>query len=105
MAAGGPQTRRLREAGGYGRCAGPAAYRNSCAVEGELLHAYVSTGRTGEIDRLRGLAADRWADAFCLADDDAGPGLSPREQQRAVAAFLEAYFPVPSPYEKSRPIG
>ncbi|WP_328619652.1 stealth conserved region 3 domain-containing protein [Streptomyces sp. NBC_00354] len=79
------------------------ALADARAVEGELLHAYVSTGRTDEIDRLPGLAADRWADAFCLADDDAGPGLSPREQQRAVTAFLEAYFPVPSPYEKPRP--
>ncbi|MFI5669672.1 stealth family protein [Streptomyces sp. NPDC051704] len=70
------------------------------AVEGELHHAYVSTGRAEEIARLPGLAADRRSDAFCLADDDAAPGLSPEEQQRAVAAFLEAYFPVPSPYEK-----
>lgn len=73
------------------------------AVEGELRHAYVSTGRTEEIARLPGLAADRRADAFCLADDDAAPGLSPREQQRAVSAFLEAYFPVPSPYETCGP--
>ncbi|MFK0044778.1 stealth conserved region 3 domain-containing protein [Streptomyces sp. NPDC090741] len=75
------------------------------AVEGELHHAYVSTGRAEEIDRLPGLAAARWADAFCLADDDTGPGLSPQEQQRAVAAFLEAYFPVPSPYERCGPYG
>ncbi|MEU8839469.1 Stealth CR1 domain-containing protein [Streptomyces roseus] len=70
------------------------------AVEGELDHAYVSTGRTEEIERLPALAAERRSDAFCLADDDAGTGLSPQEQQRAVAAFLEAYFPVPSPYER-----
>ncbi|MFE5534672.1 Stealth CR1 domain-containing protein [Streptomyces sp. NPDC056492] len=70
------------------------------AVEGELRHAYVSTGRTEEIDRLPGLAAERRSDAFCLADDDTGTGLSPREQQRAVTAFLEAYFPVRSPYER-----
>ncbi|MFF4099200.1 Stealth CR1 domain-containing protein [Streptomyces sp. NPDC001903] len=70
------------------------------AVEGELHHAYVSTGRAEEIDRLPGLAADRRSDAFCLADDDTAPGLSPEEQQRAVTAFLEAYFPVPSPYER-----
>ncbi|MFI8265395.1 MULTISPECIES: Stealth CR1 domain-containing protein [unclassified Streptomyces] len=70
------------------------------AVEGELHHAYVSTGRAEEIARLPGLAADRRSDAFCLADDDTAPGLSPEEQQRAVTAFLEAYFPVPSPYER-----
>ncbi|MER6782663.1 MULTISPECIES: Stealth CR1 domain-containing protein [unclassified Streptomyces] len=70
------------------------------AVEGELHHAYVSTGRAEEIARLPGLAADRWSDAFCLADDDTAPGLSAEEQQRAVTAFLAAYFPVPSPYER-----
>ncbi|MFK0216767.1 Stealth CR1 domain-containing protein [Streptomyces vinaceus] len=70
------------------------------AVEGELHHAYVSTGRAEEIERLPALAADRRSDAFCLADDDTAPGLTPQEQQRAVTAFLEAYFPVPSPYER-----
>ncbi|MET9960759.1 Stealth CR1 domain-containing protein [Streptomyces sp. NPDC006326] len=73
------------------------------AVEGELRHVYVSTSRAEAIEQLRGLAAERRADAFCLADDDAGGDLGPQEQQRAVAAFLEAYFPVPSPYEHPGP--
>lgn len=72
------------------------------AVEGELATAYVSTGQTDELERLGDLVHHRGSDAFCLADD-AGTRLSPQEQQRAVAAFLEAYFPVPSPYE--RPAG
>ncbi|MFD3806629.1 stealth conserved region 3 domain-containing protein [Streptomyces sp. NPDC058619] len=69
------------------------------AVEGELATEYVSTGQADELERLGDLVHHRGADAFCLADD-AGTGLSPQVQQRAVAAFLEAYFPVPSPYER-----
>ncbi|MER5731494.1 Stealth CR1 domain-containing protein [Streptomyces sp. NPDC002138] len=70
------------------------------AVEGELTLAYVSTDRPEEIERLPELVHDRRTDAFCLADD-CGTELSPEEQHRAVTAFLEAYFPVVSPYEKS----
>ncbi|MFD7031002.1 Stealth CR1 domain-containing protein [Streptomyces sp. NPDC059917] len=73
------------------------------AVEGELTLAYVSTDRSQEIERLPELVHDRRTDAFCLADD-CGTELSPDEQHRAVTAFLEAYFPVLSPYEKSAPV-
>ncbi|WP_150516895.1 stealth family protein [Streptomyces subrutilus] len=69
------------------------------AVEGELAAEYVSTDHAGEIERFGHLVHHRDLDAFCLADD-AGTELSPQAQQRAVAAFLEAYFPVPSPYER-----
>lgn len=69
------------------------------AVEGELAAEYVSTGRADELERLGDMVHHRGSDAFCLADD-AGTRLSPQAQQRAVTAFLEAYFPVPSPYER-----
>ncbi|QES47114.1 hypothetical protein DEJ50_03895 [Streptomyces venezuelae] len=69
------------------------------AVEGDLAHEYFGTGWKDDIHRLPDLVHHRWADAFCLADD-AGDELTPAEQQRAVAAFLEAYYPVPSPYER-----
>ncbi|MER5934723.1 stealth family protein [Streptomyces sp. NPDC002054] len=69
------------------------------AVEGDLAHEYFGTGWKDDIHRLPDLVHHRWADAFCLADD-AGDELTPAEQQRAVAAFLEAYYPVPSPYEQ-----
>ncbi|MEV7612102.1 stealth family protein [Streptomyces sp. NPDC089799] len=68
------------------------------AVEGDLAHEYFGTGWQDTVHRLPELVHHRWADAFCLADDD-GDELSAAEQERAVAAFLEAYFPVPSPYE------
>ncbi|MFD5411038.1 stealth family protein [Streptomyces nojiriensis] len=82
------------------------------AVEGDLTHTYVSTARRSEIERLPDLAADRGHDAFCLADDEdpdgpdeggAGDGLSATHQHNVVTAFLEAYFPVPSPFERQRP--
>ncbi|MER6251450.1 stealth family protein [Streptomyces sp. NPDC001584] len=78
------------------------------AVEGDLTHTYVSTARRSEIERLPDLAAGRGHDAFCLADDEDpegpdGGGLSATQQHNVVTAFLEAYFPVPSPFEQQRP--
>lgn len=72
------------------------------AVEGDLVTAYVSTGRTEEVQRLGGLLRDRGTDAFCLADGSEDE-VSPEVQQRALKAFLEAYFPVASPYESPAP--
>ncbi|MFG2978011.1 Stealth CR1 domain-containing protein [Streptomyces sp. NPDC048331] len=81
------------------------------AVEGHLVHTYVSTARHDVIDKLPPLAAERGHDAFCLADDedapteagDPGDGLTATQQHNIVAAFLEAYFPVPSPFEQPQP--
>ncbi|MFJ6722856.1 stealth family protein [Streptomyces sp. NPDC091259] len=70
------------------------------AVEGDLSHAFIATDRSEQIRQLPDLLHSRSADAICLADD-AGSELSPSDQHRAVTAFLEAYFPVPSPYERS----
>ncbi|MGW3326239.1 Stealth CR1 domain-containing protein [Streptomyces virginiae] len=80
------------------------------AVEGHLVHAYVSTARHDVIEKLPPLAAERGHDAFCLADDEDTPtetadhtGLTATQQHNVVAAFLEAYFPVPSPFERPQP--
>lgn len=88
------------------------------AVEGHLAHVYVSTARHDVTETLPPLAAERSNDAFCLADDEdapteagagardgAGVGLTARQQHNIVAAFLEAYFPVASPFEKRQPPG
>lgn len=78
-------------------------------THGSCAHTYVSSARRSEIERLPDLAAERGHDAFCLADDEgpdgrdqggAGGGLSATQQHNVVAAFLEAYFPVPSPFEQ-----
>ncbi|MFJ7587581.1 Stealth CR1 domain-containing protein [Streptomyces sp. NPDC097617] len=97
------------------------------AVEGHLAHTYISTARHDVVETLPPLAAERGHDAFCLADDEDAPledgpvvagdgardgardgagdgiraGLTATQQQNVVAVFLEAYFPVPSPYERS----
>ncbi|WP_406073283.1 Stealth CR1 domain-containing protein [Streptomyces virginiae] len=84
------------------------------AVEGHLVHTYVSTAHHDVIDKLPPLAAERAHDAFCLADDEDAPteaadraadrtGLTATQQHNIVAAFLEAYFPVPSPFERPQP--
>ncbi|MGW6572017.1 Stealth CR1 domain-containing protein [Streptomyces sp. NPDC054945] len=84
------------------------------AVEGHLVHTYVSTARHDVIEKLPPLAAERGHDAFCLADDEEAPteagdqagdrtGLTATQQHNIVAAFLEAYFPVPSPFEHPHP--
>ncbi|MER7823149.1 Stealth CR1 domain-containing protein [Streptomyces sp. NPDC096097] len=84
------------------------------AVEGHLVHTYVSTARHDVIEKLPPLAAERGHDAFCLADDEEAPteagdrdgdraALTATQQHNIVAAFLEAYFPVPSPFEHPHP--
>ncbi|WP_406083432.1 Stealth CR1 domain-containing protein [Streptomyces virginiae] len=84
------------------------------AVEGHLVHTYVSTAHHDVIEKLPPLAAERGHDAFCLADDEDAPteaadqaadrsGLTATQQHNIVAAFLEAYFPVPSPFERPQP--
>ncbi|MER6444686.1 hypothetical protein DEJ51_11800 [Streptomyces venezuelae] len=73
------------------------------AVEGHLAHTYVSTSCQDVVETLPPLAAERGHDAFCLADDEetgAEGTLTATQQQNVVAAFLEAYFPVPSPFER-----
>ncbi|MFG2484940.1 Stealth CR1 domain-containing protein [Streptomyces virginiae] len=84
------------------------------AVEGHLVHTYISTARHDVIEKLPPLAAERGHDAFCLADDEDAPteaadraadrsALTATQQHNIVAAFLEAYFPVPSPFERPQP--
>lgn len=78
------------------------------------MHTYVSTAHHDVIEKLPPLAAERGHDAFCLADDEDAPteaadqaadrsGLTATQQHNIVAAFLEAYFPVPSPFERPQP--
>ncbi|MEV7579517.1 stealth family protein [Streptomyces erythrochromogenes] len=72
------------------------------AVEGDALsHVYVSTACRSEIERLPVLVREREHDTFCLADDEIleESALPAAQQRNVVAAFLEAYFPVPSPFE------
>ncbi|MEU6440064.1 stealth conserved region 3 domain-containing protein [Streptomyces sp. NPDC047046] len=74
-------------------------YLTEAAVPGSLRNAYVDIGSYAQHPRLTRLLADRGYDSFCLGE---GPDslVPPEEQARVVRAFLGAYFPVRSPYER-----
>ncbi|MFC7218544.1 stealth conserved region 3 domain-containing protein [Streptomyces polyrhachis] len=74
-------------------------YLTGSAVPGSLRYGYVDMGRREQQAQLSRLLATRGKDAFCLGE---GPEADvPAEEQAAVMrAFLEAYFPVPGPYER-----
>lgn len=61
--------------------------------------AYVNTSRYDQQPQMTRLLALRNQDAFCL--NDSSDGTVPAEEQALmVQAFLEAYFPVSSPFER-----
>lgn len=77
--------------------------RTGAAVPGQIQGAYINIGNPWAQLRMRRLwqRADR--DVFCLNDTP----MRPRRRalvDASVGAFLEAYFPVPSPYERD-PVG
>ncbi|MFG3224102.1 stealth family protein [Kitasatospora sp. NPDC048194] len=78
------------------------AHATARAVEGHLYDGYFVTDSAEDLARLTELREQRWADYFCLADGTEDH-LSPQEQEAAVTSFLQAYFPVPSPYEVTAP--
>ncbi|WP_436774414.1 stealth conserved region 3 domain-containing protein [Yinghuangia sp. YIM S09857] len=74
------------------------AYYSGRAVPGEISHRYLDLAHPLVDRRLGLLLAKRDRDAFCLNDTTTGA----REaalQADAIAAFLDAYFPVASPFE------
>ncbi|WP_316526057.1 stealth family protein [Kitasatospora brasiliensis] len=79
------------------------AHATARSVEGQLSDGYFVTDSNEDLARLAELREERWADCFCLADGTHDQ-LSPEEQEEAVAGFLRAYFPVPSPFESAEAI-
>nr|WP_202523853.1 stealth family protein [Kitasatospora sp. SID7827] len=73
------------------------AYHTGRATPGELAYTYLDLGLPNVERRLGILLAGRDRDAFCLNDTVTEPDAA---HDRAVRNFLEAYFPVPSPFEK-----
>ncbi|WP_406468037.1 stealth family protein [Streptomyces sp. NBC_01594] len=73
------------------------AYHKARATLGNLRYVYVDIGDALAQRRLDRLVAKRDFDTFCINDtvvpDDPGA------QERMVKRFLNAYFPVPSPFE------
>ncbi|OIJ63554.1 stealth family protein [Streptomyces mangrovisoli] len=76
------------------------AYLTGRAVPGRFKLRYIDVARPEAADRMAELSASRGFDFFCLNDVN-----TPAEQQEKVAAelhaFLEAYFPFPSRYERT----
>jgi hypothetical protein len=79
---------------------GNYAYLTARAVPGTLSYGYVDLADPRLPRRLRRLRSTR-PQVFCL-NDHAGLGDDPAAVDAAVRAFLERYFPRPSPFEQSR---
>ena len=74
-------------------------YLTGRAVPGTLRYFYADIAREETPDRLITLLRNRDYDVFCLNDHDSSR-LDPIAQAKIVRDFLEAYFPLPSPFEK-----
>ncbi|ANW17128.1 stealth family protein [Streptomyces clavuligerus] len=74
------------------------AYQTSRAVPGRLTYSYVDLAHPDTERRLGRLLARRDRQTFCLNDTVSGEA-DVESQQRFLGPFLEAYFPVPGPYE------
>ena len=61
---------------------------------------YVDTTTNKGLALMRGLLKHRAYDFFCL-NDGSFPEVGPEERARKVRAFLERYYPVPAPWERS----
>ena len=74
-------------------------YITGRAVPGSLRYFYADIAREDTPDRLTTLLRDRDYDVFCLNDHDSSR-IDPVEQARIVREFLDAYFPMPSSFER-----
>lgn len=76
------------------------AYCTGRAVPGTISYVYQDIAREDTRRRLVNLLRERDADVFCLNDHET-PESEMAEQQRMLAEFLQAQFPIPSPFERS----
>ncbi|MEU0810001.1 stealth family protein [Streptomyces sp. NPDC005970] len=75
------------------------AFHTARAVPGSLRYAYLDLSHPDTATRLARLLARRDRQVFCLNDTISGEQ-DIDAQQALLGPFLDAYFPVPSPYEK-----
>ncbi|MFI9262947.1 stealth family protein [Streptomyces werraensis] len=73
------------------------AYHSARATVGEIQYRYVDLSSDLAQRRLNLLLARRNMDTFCL--NDTVDSTDPEAQRAMLKRFLDAYFPVPSPYE------
>ena len=69
-------------------------------VHGAIRSRYVMAGSREHQPVMREILARRHLDSFCL-NDTGENDLPAEEHDSAMAAFMEAYWPVPAPWEKS----
>ncbi|WP_395573571.1 stealth family protein [Streptomyces sp. BK79] len=75
------------------------AYQSARATVGDIRYVYIDLADDLAQRRLDNLLARRNFDTFCM--NDTVTAADPAAQSRMVAAFLDAYLPVPSPFETS----
>ena len=75
------------------------AYATGRAVPGRLKYLYADIARDDTAHRLTSLLRQRDCDVFCLNDHDSGK-IDPLVQGTLIREFLEAYFPIPSQFER-----
>jgi hypothetical protein len=75
------------------------AYLSGRATLSDLRYAYFDLRSRWHVDRLRAPASVLGYETFCLNDTPSGE-IDPAVQDRVVHRFLQAVFPVPSPYER-----
>ncbi|MBW8483165.1 stealth family protein [Actinomadura parmotrematis] len=68
------------------------------AVEGDLSYRYIDLAGAEAADRLAVTLRDRGYDCFCVNDTESDQ-LGQSEQRALTERFMNAYFPVPSPFE------
>ncbi|MEW2075666.1 stealth family protein [Streptomyces sp. NPDC013433] len=73
------------------------AYHSARATVGDIQYRYIDLSADLAERRLNTLLANRNMDTFCL--NDTVESADPEAQRDMLKRFLEAYFPVPSPYE------
>ncbi|WP_413320848.1 stealth family protein [Agrococcus sp. 1P02AA] len=65
---------------------------------------YIETTLRKALPAMDRLLRKRDQDMFCL-NDGSRPEITAEERNRAVTEFLEAYFPIPAPWERVQPSG
>lgn len=74
-------------------------YLTNRVVPGSIRSLYVNIASNEQQAKLTRLLTQRNVDVFCL-NDSADSDMDASERGRVLRAFLEAYFPVASPFEK-----
>ncbi|THV38609.1 stealth family protein [Glycomyces buryatensis] len=79
------------------------AFLSGRAVAGKCYDSYLELGSPDLAEQLSELLDLRDRETFCINDAGLAPGLA-EERSTLMRHFLEAYFPVPSPYERTMSI-